>query len=140
MKAVGNKKVQVYESLKRRIIDCELVPGLPINEADFATDLGVSKTPIREALRQLERDGFVDSIPGRGSTISHITSSDIREIFEIREIIETGAAKRYGDQCVVLSMDVKRVDSSFHVLKHTTYPVTLSDHRPVSVELAWVAK
>jgi DNA-binding GntR family transcriptional regulator len=94
MKAVGNKKVQVYESLKRRIIDCELVPGLPINEADFATDLGVSKTPIREALRQLERDGFVDSIPGRGSTISHITSSDIREIFEIREIIETGAAKR----------------------------------------------
>jgi DNA-binding GntR family transcriptional regulator len=94
MKAARNKKVQVYESLKRRIIECELVPGLPINEGGFASELGVSKTPIREALRQLEQDGFVENIPGRGSTISHITSADIREIFEIREILETGAAKR----------------------------------------------
>jgi DNA-binding GntR family transcriptional regulator len=93
MKTVGNKKVIVYENLKRRIIDCELIPGMPINEADCASELGVSKTPVREALRQLERDGFVTNVPGRGSTISHITSLDICEIFEIREIIETGAAK-----------------------------------------------
>jgi DNA-binding GntR family transcriptional regulator len=93
MKTVSNKKVMVYENLKRRIIDCSITPGLPINEADFAGELGVSKTPVREALRQLERDGFVDNIPGRGSTISHITPLDIREILEIREIIETGAAK-----------------------------------------------
>ena len=93
MSTVGNKKVRVYESLKRRIIDCDLAPGLPINEADFASALGVSKTPVREALRQLERDGFVENIPGRGSTISHLTPLDIREILEIREIIETGAAK-----------------------------------------------
>ncbi|TFG63486.1 MAG: GntR family transcriptional regulator [Spirochaetales bacterium] len=93
MKTSSNKKVKVYENLKRRIIDCDLVPGMPINEADFAAELGVSKTPIREALRQLERDGFVHNVPGRGSTISHITSQDIREILEIREIIETGAAK-----------------------------------------------
>lgn len=93
MKTVSNKKVMVYENLKRRIIDCELVPGMPINEAKFAEELGVSKTPVREALRQLERDGYVDNVPGRGSTISHITPLDIREIFEIREIIETGAAK-----------------------------------------------
>ena len=94
MNAGGNKKVKVYENLKRRIIEGELSPGLPINEADFAHTLGVSKTPIREALRQLERDGFVDNVPGRGSTISYITPQDIREIFEIREIIEIGAAKR----------------------------------------------
>ena len=93
MKTVVNKKVMVYENLKRRIIDCELIPGMPINEADFASELGVSKTPVREALRQLERDGFVTNVPGRGSTISYITPLDIREIFEIREIIDTGAAK-----------------------------------------------
>jgi DNA-binding GntR family transcriptional regulator len=90
----GNKKAIVYENLRRRIIDGELRPGLPINEADFARDLAVSKTPIREALRQLERDGFVENIPGRGSTVSHIRPQDIREVFEIREIIESGAAKR----------------------------------------------
>ena len=93
MNTVRNKKVRVYESLKRRIIDCELAPGLPINEADFAGELGVSKTPVREALRQLERDGFVENVPGRGSTISHLTPMNIHEILEIREIIETGAAK-----------------------------------------------
>ena len=93
MKGTINKKVMVYENLKQRIIDCSLAPGLPINEADIASELGVSKTPVREALRQLERDGFVDNVPGRGSTISHITPLDIREIVEIREIIETGAAK-----------------------------------------------
>jgi len=90
----GNKKTIVYENLKRRIIECELRPGLPINEADFAQDLSVSKTPVREALRQLERDGLVENIPGRGSAISHIRPQDIREVFEIRDIIESGAASR----------------------------------------------
>jgi DNA-binding GntR family transcriptional regulator len=90
----GNKKTIVYENLRRRIIEGELRPGLPINEADFARELAVSKTPIREALRQLERDGFVENVPGRGSMVSHIRPQDIREVFEIREIIESGAAKR----------------------------------------------
>jgi DNA-binding GntR family transcriptional regulator len=90
----GNKKAIVYESLRRRIIEGELQPGLPINEADFARDLAVSKTPVREALRQLERDGFVENVPGRGSAVAHIRPQDIREVFEIREIIEAGAAKR----------------------------------------------
>jgi DNA-binding GntR family transcriptional regulator len=90
----SNKKAIVYENLRRRIIEGQLRPGLPINEADFARELAVSKTPVREALRQLERDGFVENIPGRGSTVSHITPQDIREVFEIREIIESGAAKR----------------------------------------------
>jgi len=90
----GNKKAMVYERLRRRIIEGELRPGLPINEADFAREHSVSKTPIREALRQLERDGFVENVPGRGSTVAHIKPQDIREVFELREIIETGAAKR----------------------------------------------
>ncbi len=89
-----NKKVKVYESLRQRIIRGDLRPGLPINEADFARELAVSKTPVREALRQLERDGFVENVPGRGSTISHIRPQDIREVLEIREILEVGAAKR----------------------------------------------
>jgi DNA-binding GntR family transcriptional regulator len=89
-----NKKTAVYEKIKERIINGSLAPGLPINESDFGRDLDVSKTPVREALRQLEREGLVENIPGRGSAVSHITFQDIREIFEVREIIECGAAKR----------------------------------------------
>lgn len=91
---VTNKKTAVYENLKRRIIQCEFAPGMPINEADFAADLGVSKTPIREALRQLEQDGFVENVPGRGSIVSNISSRDVSGIFELREILECGAARR----------------------------------------------
>ena len=89
-----NKKTAVYEKIKEGIINGALAPGLPINESDFARDLDVSKTPVREALRQLEREGLVESVPGRGSAVAHITFQDIREIFEVREIIECGAAKR----------------------------------------------
>lgn len=96
-KGPRNKKTQVYEMIKERIINIDLKPGLPINEALFAEDLGVSKTPIREALRQLEQEGFVDNVPGRGSTISHITQHEIKDIFELRQIIETGVAAKAAD-------------------------------------------
>ena len=89
-----SKKEIVYDQLRSQIIDCTLKPGSPINEADFASRFGVSKTPIREAIRQLEREGLVDSIPGRGSIISFISSGDIYETFEIREILECGASRR----------------------------------------------
>lgn len=89
-----SKKTTVYEKIKKRIINGSVAPGLPINENEFAQDLNVSKTPVREALRQLEREGLVENIPGRGSGVTHITFQDIREIFEIREIIECGVAKR----------------------------------------------
>ena len=94
-----NKKTAVYEEIKQRIIDGTLTPGLPINENEFAQDLNVSKTPVREALRQLEREGLVENIPGRGSAVTHITFQDIREVFEIREIIECGAVKRAALIC-----------------------------------------
>jgi DNA-binding GntR family transcriptional regulator len=92
--APKNKKTQVYTLLKDKIITVELKPGMPINEAVFAKDFGVSKTPIREALRQLEQEGFVENIPGRGSTISHITQNEIKDVFEIRQILESGVAAR----------------------------------------------
>jgi DNA-binding GntR family transcriptional regulator len=88
-----NKANFVYEQLRQQIISCSLKPGMPINETAFAQTLGVSKTPVREALRRLERDGMVSSVAGRGSIISHISSSDIHETFEVREIIECGAAR-----------------------------------------------
>lgn len=88
-----NKANFVYEQLRQQIISCSLKPGMPINETAFAQTLGVSKTPVREALRRLERDGMVDSVAGRGSIISYISSSDIHETFEVREIIECGAVR-----------------------------------------------
>ena len=89
-----SKKNIVYENLKKRIITHALKPGDPLNEGVLSKELKTSKTPIREAMQQLEKDGFVDNIPGKGSFVSRISVQDIREIFEIREILECELVKR----------------------------------------------
>jgi DNA-binding GntR family transcriptional regulator len=94
MKEAKSKKLRVYETLKQRIINHALAPGEPIIEGILSKELKISKTPIREALQQLEKEGFVENIPGRGNFVSRISIQDVRETFEIREILEGGAIKR----------------------------------------------
>ena len=89
-----NKKTAVYRDLKAQIISGKLAPGTPIHEKELARNLNVSKTPVRESLQQLESEGLIEKVPGRGSHVAHITLDYVREIYEIREIIECGAAKR----------------------------------------------
>ncbi|MDH7483353.1 MAG: GntR family transcriptional regulator [Spirochaetales bacterium] len=90
----ATKKLRIYEELKRRIIHNELMPGQYINERSFCDELGVSKTPIREALQRLEHEHFVQIIPNKGCFVSNISLDLIREVFEIREIFECAAARR----------------------------------------------
>jgi DNA-binding GntR family transcriptional regulator len=89
-----SKKTIVYENLKQRIIAHSLRQGDPLNESILSKELKMSKTPIREALQQLEKEGFVENIPGKGSFVSRISFQDIREMFEIREILEGEVIKR----------------------------------------------
>jgi DNA-binding GntR family transcriptional regulator len=94
MKEAKSKKLRVYETLKQRIVNQALAPGEPINEAILSRELKISKTPIREALQQLEKEGFIENFPGRGSFVSRVSIQDLRETFEIREILECEASKR----------------------------------------------
>lgn len=89
-----SKKTLVYERLKERIVNNSLKPGEPLNEGILSKELKISKTPIREALQQLEREGFVENIPSKGAFVSKISFQDIRELFEIREFLECEAIKR----------------------------------------------
>ena len=94
MNSSKSKKAIVYDNLKKRIINHSLKQGEPLNESILTKELGISKTPIREALQQLEKEGFVENIPGKGSFVSRISIQDIREIFEIREILECEVVRR----------------------------------------------
>ena len=89
-----SKKAIVYENLKKRIIAHSLKPGDPLNESLLSKELKTSKTPVREAMQQLEKEGFVENISGKGSFVSRISFQDIREIFEIRELLEGEVIKR----------------------------------------------
>ncbi len=94
MNSSKSKKVIVYENLKQRIITHSLKQGDPLNESILSKELKTSKTPVREAIQQLEKEGFVENIPGKGSFVSRISFQDIREMFEIREILEGEIIKR----------------------------------------------
>ncbi len=93
-----SKKAIVYDNLKKRIISHSLTPGEPLNESVLSKELEISKTPVREALQQLEKEGFVENIPGKGSFVSRISIQDIREMFEIREILECEVIKRVASK------------------------------------------
>jgi GntR family transcriptional regulator, rspAB operon transcriptional repressor len=93
------KKLIVYEVLKQRIITQAMKPGEPISEGILAQELEISTTPIREAIQQLEREGFIENIPGKGNFVSQISIQDLRELFEIREMLECEAIKRAAAKC-----------------------------------------
>jgi DNA-binding GntR family transcriptional regulator len=88
-----NKKLLAYEVLKDRIVRNELKPLEYLNEKTLCDELGISKTPIREALQHLERNRFVVIIPNKGCFVSNIGLDLIREVFEVREIHECAAAR-----------------------------------------------
>ena len=82
----------VFNTLRQAIIKGELKPGERLLEIQLADKLGVSRTPIREAIRKLELEGLVTMLPRRGATVSGITSKHLQDVLEIRRALERLAA------------------------------------------------
>ena len=84
---------KVYRILKARIIKGDLAQGGKLFEAKIAEQLGISRTPVREALRELAAEGFVKMTPNQGMAVSIISIENIREVLQIRAILEGLAAR-----------------------------------------------
>jgi DNA-binding GntR family transcriptional regulator len=84
---------RVYEEIRGAIIDLRLHPGAPLREAAMSTQLGVSKTPVREALARLEQEGLVEATSFKGAVVSDYSERDLEEIYELRELLEGAAAR-----------------------------------------------
>jgi DNA-binding GntR family transcriptional regulator len=84
---------KVYRELRNRIIAGELAPGARLRERDLAHDLGVSRIPVRQALPQLEAEGFITTRPRRGATVTQLTMRDIDELFDVRLGVEVSATR-----------------------------------------------
>ena len=80
------------DRIREMIVSGELLPGEPIAELKLADRLGISRTPIREAVSQLEFEGTLRSIPGRGAIVAEITRQDFQEINTLRVSLEPLAA------------------------------------------------
>lgn len=89
----------VFEALREAIISGRLRPGERLMEVQLAEELGVSRTPVREAIRKLELEGLVLMIPRRGAYVAEISMKDIADVFEIRAALEGLAAELAAQRC-----------------------------------------
>lgn len=78
----------VFKTLRKAILTGELKPGERLMEIHLANRLGVSRTPIREAIRKLELEGLVTMIPRRGAEVADITEKNLKDVLEVRRALE----------------------------------------------------
>ena len=85
---------RVYEELRHDILTCELMPGTEIREAELAARFEVSKSPVRDALISLEREGLVITIPRQGYRVAPVSISDMLDMFHLRAALERASMER----------------------------------------------
>jgi DNA-binding GntR family transcriptional regulator len=83
----------VYLAIRERIRDGALARGARVHQEDLAAELGVSRTPVREALRRLAAEGLVEMHTNRGARVADVSEGDMRASYEARLIVEPGAAR-----------------------------------------------
>ncbi|MFT9846342.1 GntR family transcriptional regulator [Aneurinibacillus sp. REN35] len=81
-------KQHAYEKIKNAIIDHQILPGEPLFERNLSESLGISRTPIREAIQLLELEGWVQSIPRKGTFVCNISRQDVEEVLQLRKANE----------------------------------------------------
>jgi DNA-binding GntR family transcriptional regulator len=89
----GLIRAEVYEHLKLEIVQGRLPGGERLAEENIAATLGVSRTPVREAVQRLAQDGFVELIPNKGARVRSLSSQEIIQTYAVREVLEGLAAR-----------------------------------------------
>jgi DNA-binding GntR family transcriptional regulator len=92
--APGTAAQHAVEALRGAIVAGEIRPGDRVGQEDVAAHLGISTAPVREALAVLEQEGQVTYLPRRGYFVTQLDLADLREIYELREVLEGRAARK----------------------------------------------
>src|SRR5690625_1312291 len=85
---------RAYEALRRDILNWDLPPGSVLAEVELSERLGVSRTPVREAVAKLIADGLADAQRGRGTVVTDVSLDDLADMFVLRRVLETESAKQ----------------------------------------------
>ena len=101
----ASKQVQVYNKLKEDILDGVFPPGTPMVERKLCDIYEVSRSPIRNALQGLVRDGLVVFVPGKGMMVPEITIEDIFEIYDMMELFQIYAVRRAANKLNEVSLN-----------------------------------
>src|SRR5215468_6967228 len=95
--APQSAREKAYVALQQRMLSGEFAAGSAISEASLARELGISRTPLREAIGQLIAQGFLRQIPNRGVVVLEVTQRDIAEIYDLREAVEVYAVGKVAE-------------------------------------------
>lgn len=125
-------KEYAYNSIKKKILNCEYYPNMILSEDMLCTDLNISRTPVRDALSRLSQDNLVTIVPKRGIFVQGITLNEMKNIYDVRMIMEPQIILKYGmngdltmlkkfledlkkfDVDAVPPADFSQLDSDFH--------------------------
>ena len=109
---------RVYNHIRDGILAGTFAKGDELKEKNIGDELGVSRTPVREALRQLELEGLVSIIPNKGAFVEGVSTDDIRDIYEIRALLEglcaRWAATRISDELMAAMESYSPLSSGLH--------------------------
>jgi DNA-binding GntR family transcriptional regulator len=89
---------KAYFHIQRKIAAGELPSGMAVSELFLAKEMGISRTPVREAIGQLVAEGLLDQIPNRGAIVVQLTRRDIIDLYELREALEVFAVGKIGEE------------------------------------------
>src|SRR5215831_18164487 len=95
--APQSAREKAYVALQQKMLSGEFPAGSPITEASLARELGISRTPLREAIGQLIAQGFLRPVPNRGTMVLEFTKRDIAEIYDLREALEVYAVGKASE-------------------------------------------
>lgn len=99
---------QVYAVLRERIAGGEIARGSRLHQEDLATEFGVSRTPVREALGKLAAEGLVDLFANRGARVATATDEQLRSSYETRLVVEPGAARMAAERRLGFALERMR--------------------------------
>jgi DNA-binding GntR family transcriptional regulator len=119
-----------YELLRDEIIQWKLEPGTPLGEVETSLRLGVSRTPLREALSRLIAEGLVRTGPGRTAVVTSLSRRDIVDLFELREALETQSARLAARRRETSVFEALRADFVAGVRDDNSGSTVPSEDRP----------
>ena len=118
-----NLTQMAYRKIKEMMLNYDIIPGQRLIFVDLANRLGVSRTPVNNALGILANEGFLDFVPNQGYTVHQITREEANALYEIREIIELGAARQAIRKLTSEKLDLLRRQKGLYekaVLEHVS--------------------
>jgi DNA-binding GntR family transcriptional regulator len=128
---IGNVPLRqkIVAVLREAILSGELKPGDALVETALASQLGVSRAPLREALRSLNKDGLIETIPYRGTTVKTLSRKDIEEIYSLRSLHESFAA-----QCIIERKRSRDIDQLTAICENMLKAARANDFKKLNQE------